>query len=165
MIQIHERTLNFHERELRGSDVSQGFWGDFHWGMIQIHERALNFHERELRGSDVSARILGRLSFREDYNPRKGTKLSLKGSQRIWRIARILGETFIQVEYRSTKGHWTFTTGNSADMTYRTDIFWRYSFGDDTDPRKDTKLSRKGTKLSRKGTKFTRKIFCRIRKN
>ena len=59
MIQIHERTLNFHERELRGSDVSQGFWGDFHWGMIQIHERALNFHERELRGSDVSQGFWG----------------------------------------------------------------------------------------------------------
>ena len=61
LIIIHKRALNFHERELRGSDVSARIFGkDFLSRKIIIRERALNFHERELRGSDVSARIFGK---------------------------------------------------------------------------------------------------------
>ena len=72
MIQIHERTLNLHERELRGSDVSQGFWGDFHSGRIIIHERAPNFHERELRGYDVSHGYFLKTFIRGGYRSTKG---------------------------------------------------------------------------------------------
>ena len=46
LIIIHKRALNFHERELRGSDVSARIFGkDFLSGMVIIRGRELKMHK------------------------------------------------------------------------------------------------------------------------
>ena len=87
-----------------------------------------------------------RLSFEENYNPRKGTKLSRKRAPRIGRICtELLERLSFEENYNPLKS--TKLSRKRAPRIGRicTDLWERLSFGDGYNPRKGTKNARRRT--------------------